>query len=254
MAVHNAHIPVVILSGGRGIYIDDSGKRISKSNVFVQGAPLISYVILSYLTHGFRNFIISGSYQLEETKKHLQKTFTEGFFFKNKKFSIEFVDSGYEAKTGDRILAVTEHLKGSTTFAVTYSDSVSLHNIAEELEDHLKSGMLCTLLGVRLPTRFRILGVRPGEKQIRGFSEKPFFRGDYINGGFYFFQSSFLQDPVWQSRSSLLLEEEILDSLVARESIQNHFHEGEWHYLDCERDLAKLNAYCEMIKANVDKA
>lgn len=254
MSHENANIPVVILSGGQGIFIDNSGKRISKGNVLVGGKPLISYVIMSYLIYGFRKFIISGSYQLEESQNLISSTFENEFYYKNEEFSIEYVDSGADAKTGNRILAVEDKLKESTIFGVTYSDSVSLHDIGEQLKDHIANGLQCTFLGVRLPTRFRVLGIRPGEKKIRGFSDRPFFRGDYINGGFYFFKSDVLKNPIWKSRPNIALEDIVLDNLAASESLQCFFHEGEWHYLDCERDLMKLHQYCEMIKNNWEQS
>lgn len=242
-----SQIPVLILSGGYGIYIDDSGVRKAKANVQISGKPLIYYVILSYLQYGFRNFLVSGSYQLQETESLLKKCFFDSKY-KGEHFNLEFSDSGLDSKTGDRLLKASEFLKTSSHFALTYSDTVSLLDLALNFKSHVNGNFEGSLTAVRLPTRFRIVGMRPGENLVRGFADKPLFKGDYINGGFYFFNSSILRSDIWKSKDNVVLETDLLDSLVQKKQLNCITYEGPWNYLDCERDLSGLIDACKMVE------
>lgn len=244
MSQNNLDVPVVILSGGYGIYIDASGVRKAKANILIHQKPLIYYVLLSYLRHGFRKFVVSGSYQLSETESLLKNTFKNGLKYKNDSFVLTIIDSGKDTKTGSRVKRALETHKSSKNFAVTYSDSISLQNLNEELEFHVKGNLSGTLTGTRLPTRFRILGTRPGENVIRGFSERPLFKGDYINGGYYFFKTSTLSDKNLFNQESVTLETDVLDALVKESQLTTFIYEGGWHHVDCERDLTSVSALC----------
>ena len=242
--------PIIILSGGYGIFIDEFGERKAKANILIHGKPLIYFVILSYLKHGFRDFYISGSYQLEATEKLLQKAFDSKFTFKNQNFSLKFFDTGLHTKTGNRISRMFEHLPDSENFGVTYSDTLSLQNLDEEFKYHIDSNLTCTITGARLPTRFRLLGIRPGENIVRGIADRPLFKGDYIAGGFYFFKSDIMKDTVWNQETSIALEYQVLDKLTATSQLIMYTYEGDWQYLDCERDLHKIATICEKIKTS----
>ncbi len=235
-----ANVPVIILSGGYGIYLDDSGVRKSKGNVELLGRPMIYYVILSYLQSGFREFYITGSYQLSETENLLKKSFPNGFEYKGESFSITFRDSGLDTRTGDRLKGIFRELKLCEYFAVTYSDTISTLKLSESLRVHIDSQKMGTLTGTRLPTRFRILGTRPGESLVRGFAEKPINKGDYINGGFYFFRKEIMDLGIWGAKDHVVLETDLLDLLVARAELSAFVYEGDWHHLDCERDLRQM--------------
>lgn len=240
METKNSETPIIILSGGYGIYIDESGVRQAKANILIQGKPLIYFVILSYLQHGFRDFYVSGSYQIEITEKLLKTAFNSDFTYKNQKFSLKFFDTGLHTKTGNRVSKVFEHLPNSEHIGVTYSDTLSLQNLTDQFVHHVNSSLICTVTGARLPTRFRLLGIRPGENIVRGIADKPLFKGDYINGGFYFLKSEFKKDSIWSHHEPFALEYHVLDKLTGASQLMAFLHEGDWQHLDSERDLLSL--------------
>lgn len=242
-------IPVVILSGGRGIFIDDSGERKSKGEVQISGSALITHVISMYLKSGFRRFIISGGYHLDQQRKalcdffHLKDLGNEKMMegsFHGEKIHIQSVDTGYETSTGERLKKVQKYLEGDKDFALTYSDTLSKLNLQEVYLWHQKSQHMCTLVSVRLPTRFRILGVRSGESLVRGFADKAFMPTHLINGGFYFFS-----EKIWPSLSSLpsplILEQHLLEFLAQKGELNSFPYSGAWQSLDSERDMAQLS-------------
>lgn len=247
-------VPVVILAGGNGIFIDDSGVRKSKGEVRINEMSLIGHVIKMYLKCRFSEFIISGGYRLKEQIAAIKEAFditkTDANMlvgiYKGHNFSIEFLDSGLQSPTGDRLLAVKSKLEESKIFAVTYSDSISTLNLEQVLQWHCKNQKIATSVAVRLPTRFRILGVRSGESLVRGFADKAFMNTHLINGGFYFFNNeiwSYFQDR----NSPIVLETHILEALVSSKELESLTYSGAWQCLDSERDLKVLKLIAEKL-------
>lgn len=255
MSNHTSEIPVLILAGGQGIYIDDSGQRTAKGNVKIGTHSLLFFVIKSYLKSGFQNFIISGSYQLAQTVQiltqelNLQKT-DEHNFFKGKlnefNFSLRLLDSGQSSATGERILHAQAYLKKYPVFAVTYSDTISDMNLKEVLDFHFEHKKVATLTAARLPTRFRILGLRQGESEVRGFG-KAFLHGHYVNGGFYFFNENIWSQDYLTGQNVKILETEVLDRLTEKKQLNAFLYDHEWQHLDSERDIRLIKKICDSL-------
>lgn len=244
-----SNAPVVILCGGRGIYIDDSGERRPKGLVRISGEPLFIHVIYSYLASGFNRFILSTGYQGQSFKSILTQNYAAKkgsdphqywVTLKGIKCEIQVEDTGLDSSTGTRIRKVAPLLKDQDWFCVTYSDVLSSVNLAEVAQTHMTRGKLATLVGVKLPTRFRILGLKAGDPLVRGFASKPVIQNDYINGGFYFFNKKILETDYLGSEGEIVLEEAILEKLALEGNLLSFPHGGSWHYLDCERDITIL--------------
>lgn len=242
-----ADIPVVILSGGKGIFVDDSGVRKSKGEVDVAGVPLLAHVIKIYLESGFRKFIVSGGYRIENQLQKLTHSFSlkeisaRNFAGRNKEtdFEVQFVDSGDNSLTGDRLLKLQDLLVDCPRFCMTYSDTISTVNIKQIYNWHLKNKKTVTLMAVKLPTRFRVLGIRSGESLIRGFADKTFMPSHLINGGFYIVESS-----IWSyfktATAPIIFEKNILEQLLEKNELESFAFSGAWQYIDSERDLNSL--------------
>jgi glucose-1-phosphate cytidylyltransferase len=131
-------------------------------------------------------------------------------------------------------------LAGVPLFWLTYSDTLCPVNLVEIAATHVTHGRIATCLGVRLPTRFRILGIRRGESLVRGFASRPVIQNDFINGGFYVMQPEIFGPRYLGNPELAVLEEGVLDALAADEQLVVYPFEGPWQYLDCERDLGPL--------------
>jgi glucose-1-phosphate cytidylyltransferase len=119
-------------------------------------------------------------------------------------------------------------------------------NLKEEFEYHQAHGKIATLVAARLPTRFRILGVRPGENLVRGFG-KAFLHGHFINGGFYFFNKDLFSNSYISDSFEGALEETVLDKLAENSQLVSFPHEGAWQHLDSEKDIPLLS---KVVKLN----
>jgi glucose-1-phosphate cytidylyltransferase len=237
-----AQIPIVVLCGGRGLCIGESGRRMSKAMIEVRGEAMIVHVLGRYLSAGFRRFILSSGRQSDELRELLAVR-GEGLqpaTVRGTHCEIAVFDSGPDSNTGERIRRVRPLIGDVPAFGVTYSDTLSAVDPATIFRAHTAHGKIATLLGTHVPTRFRILGLRRGEEIVRGFAAKPVITNDFINGGFYFFERAIWSDSYLGSRPNLILEAEVLEALAADAQLVAHRYEGPWQFLDSERDLQAL--------------
>ncbi|MEO8502784.1 MAG: NTP transferase domain-containing protein [Acidobacteriota bacterium] len=244
-------IPVVILCGGRGIPVGDPPVRTPKALVRVAGEAMVCHVLRHYARAGFRRFILAAAAPLEPFAAALNASFSARSSASGELLveiasagcALAVLDTGASAATGDRILQVRAHLGPAEHFGVSYSDTLSNVDLALLARAHRGHERLGTLVGARVPTRFRILGMRLGETLVRGFASRPVILNDYINGGHYLFRRAVLEPPYLGGRDvGVILENEVLEALAADEQLVSFPHEGSWQYLDAERHLPLLEA------------
>lgn len=249
-------VPIVILCGGRGVYVDGSGKRLSKALVPIAGEPMLVHVMRRYLRAGFRYFVLSCGRQIEELRAALSTHAGAHSADANPcagvidgiRCQIAVVDSGENSTTGERIVSARARIGEVPRFGVTYSDTLASVDPAAVFDEHCSHGKIATLLGTHVPTRFRILGLRRGENVVRGFAGQPVIMNDYINGGFYFFDREIWSDAYLGSHPRLVLEVEALEALAARGELIAYRFEGAWQYLDSERDVAALENLVQSLR------
>ena len=252
-----AGVPVVIFCGGNGIFIDGTGTRRNKSLVPVAQEPLVAHVIRIYLRVGFRTFVLAAGYQYEALLASLKSGYASMPDATNPALlhatvdgvacSIRVVSTGEIAPTGERLKACMPYLKNQPWFCVTYSDTLSDVNLADMYRFHKHHGKVASLLAAQYPTRFRILGIRGGESEVRGFSKHPVLRGEPINGGFYFFSRRIFDDHFLEG-SGVVLEDAVLDRLAAARELMAYPYVGAWQNLDAERDLVPLTGIANSLR------
>lgn len=238
-----AAIPVAILCGGRGIFIDESGRRINKALVRIAGRPLVAHVIRHYAAAGFRRFVLAAGDQADELRAALAASPETGGTETGGELSVTVVETGADAMTGERLHRLIPQLGAPDWFCATYSDTVSDLDLASLIAAHHRHGRLATMVATQMPSRFRILGLRPGDTQVRGFLDKALIENDPINGGFYVFQGAvlsprYLGDPT----PGLVLETTVLERLVEDRQLEAWPYGGGWHFLDSERDIPAVTA------------
>jgi glucose-1-phosphate cytidylyltransferase len=231
-----AGVPVVIFCGGLGIFADDSGQRIAKPLIDVQGKPLVSHVVGLFTRRGFMRFVLAGGYQADRLERLVAaRSFGDA--------DITVVDTGVESTTAQRLAAVATHLGDAEHFGVTYSDTLSDVDPAAVYDFHLRHGKIGTLITAHLPTRFKVVGLRDGDPLVRGFAAKPIIRKDHINGGFYFFRQDVLRLPVLEKATAqVTLEDDVLEALAEGGQLAAYQHDGAWQHVDSERDLRAVAA------------
>ncbi len=231
-------IPVVLLAGGRGTPTS-RGEIIPKAMIDVNARPLILYLLRQYAQVGFKKFIICTGLRGDLIKKYFE-LLRPTDFIDNSLLDIKIVDTGIDTMTGSRIARIKELLEHSPFFCLTYTDTVSNVNLIDLLEFHIKHKKTATLVAAHVPTRFRILGLYGEDDLVKGFSKEPLLKKDYINGGFYIFNSSIFNLKSLKADSSCTLENEVLEELVSRKQLAAFRYSGFWHYVDTERDRLRL--------------
>jgi len=214
--------------------------------------PILWHIMRIYSRHGFKRFILCLGYKAEVIKafflhySSLNSDFTVDLKTNNltvhsvdhdQDWTVTLADTGEQTMTGARVArAAQKYLGDATNFAVTYGDGLTDANLAEELEFHLAQRRFGTVLGVNPPSRFGEL--RVDGPRVAEFAEKPDFADNWINGGFFFFNRSFL--PYLSAEESCVLEREPLVRLAQDEQLSIFKHRGFWACLDTQRDREYL--------------
>ena len=245
-------IPVIILSGGRKIYIEDENKKINKSLITINNKLLIYWNIHYYIKFGYTNFILVFDFVNKEILSIIKKTFNgkqknDLIILRSKKniIKLRIVSNNKKSSTSDKILSVKKFLKYKI-FAINYSDTLSDVDLNLLLKFHIKYNFIGTLIAAKMPVRFKILGYKKGENIIRGFSKNPVLYENEINGGFYYFNKEFLKKKYINYKSESL-EEKPLDTLSKELKLGFYEHEGLWQHLDNYSDIEKIKRVINII-------
>lgn len=231
------NIPAVILAGGKGTRISEYSKNIPKPMVKIKGTPIIDYIIRFYKKFGVKKFYILTGYKSKIIENH----------FKKKK-NINVIYSGQNSMTGGRLLFLKNKIEGN--FFCTYGDGISNINLNRLYNLHLKKKKIATLTAVHPISRFGEVIFKKYSKDISKFYEKPNVRNDWINGGFFVFNTkifNFINDK------NTILESETLKKLSKINELQGHKHKSLWHCMDTIRDKEiiereYLNKYLTWLK------
>jgi glucose-1-phosphate cytidylyltransferase len=244
--------PVVIMCGGRGTRFKEQTELRPKPMIEIGGRPILWHIMSFYAGQGFREFVLCLGYKAELIKRYfldfaaLQSDFTVDLHApaavtyhsaRRVDWKVTCVDTGLDAMTGARLKRVERFLTGPE-FLLTYGDGLSNVEVQRSLEFHRQHGALCTVTGVRPPSRF-------GELELQGahverFSEKPDVPHGRINGGFFVFSRGFLRYVT--DDDACVLEQAPLSHCAEEGQMRMYAHDGYWQCMDTARDLERLEA------------
>ncbi|HOA73897.1 MAG TPA: glucose-1-phosphate cytidylyltransferase [Phycisphaerae bacterium] len=253
MSIHPRDIPVFVLCGGQGTRLKEETVRVPKPMVPIGNRPMLWHIMKVYAHHGFRKFVLCLGYKSEVIKSYFLN-----YASMNSDFSVELKTNGVEVHsidhdqdwrvtlaytgemtmTGARVARAAErYLNGADHFAVTYGDGLTDADLLDELEAHLSSEKIGTVLGVNPPSRFG--QIKTDGCEVLSFEEKPEFTDEWINGGYFFFRRRFLS--YLSTDESCVLEKTPLIRLAEDRELSLYKHHGFWACMDTQRDLDYLN-------------
>ena len=244
----SAEIPVVILSGGKGLRLREETTLRPKPMVEVGGRPILWHIMKIYDHYGYRRFVLPVGYLGDTIKDYflsysdMRSDFTvdtrSGAIQRHdgqpEAWEVTVIDTGLETMTGGRVRRVSPFL--GDRFMVTYGDGVADVDIPALLRFHESHGRLATVTAVRPPSRFGALSLE-GDR-VSEFSEKPQAAAGWINGGFFVFERTVLD---YLGDDTSILEREPLERLASDDQLRAFRHEGFWEPMDTQRDLTNLN-------------
>ncbi len=224
---------VVILCGGVGSRLAEETKLIPKPMVKIGKIPIVQHIINYYKYFGLEEFILATGYK---------KDIIERYYKKNK--SVQTIYTGKKTLTGGRLLRLKKYFKKNEFFLLTYGDGLSNLDINKLIIFHKKHNKIATLTAVRPAARFGELKIS-GNK-VRKFQEKQQFNSNWINGGFFIFNSKIFN---YISGDNIMLEREPFKELTKANQLMAYKHSGFWQCMDTLRDKILLSKLWKEKKA-----
>ena len=220
---------VIILAGGFGTRLSEETDFIPKPLVSIGNKPIIQHIMDIYSFYGLYDFIILLGYKGELIEKHFSK------LTYNRKWNIQFLNTGLNTDTGGRIKRAAPYIKNKP-FMLTYGDGLSDLNVNDLIQFHNNHNGLVTMTSVQLASRFGILEIGDDGKVLE-FKEKPKENEAWINGGF------FMCDPKvidYIDNDSTIFEKEPLSTISREGKLYTFKHKGFWKCMDTLRDKREL--------------
>ncbi len=218
---------VVILCGGLGSRLEEETKLIPKPMVKIGKLPIVQHIINYYKSFGYNDFILATGYKKEVLEK----------YYKNKK-NVRCIFTGKNTLTGGRILRLKRYFKKNEIFLLTYGDGLINQNLNKLLKFHIKHKKIATLTSVKPPARFG--EVKINGNRVSSFEEKPQLQNNWINGGFFVFNSKIFN---FISGDKTMLEREPFQKLTKIKNLMAYKHYGFWQCMDTMRDKKILENF-----------
>jgi glucose-1-phosphate cytidylyltransferase len=250
----SSDVPVFVLCGGLGTRFREQTETLPKPMITIGNRPMLWHIMRKYSQHGFKRFVLCLGYKAEVIKSYflnyasLNSDFTVELMTNaltvhsidhDQDWSVTLAYTGELTMTGARVAkAAAKYLGAAEHFAVTYGDGLTDANLADEYRFHLREDRIGTVLGINPPSRFgelKLDGARVAE-----FSEKPEFRSQWINGGYFFFRRDFVS--YLHADEGCILERQPLVRLAADGELSMYRHAGFWACMDTQRDKEQLEA------------
>lgn len=212
----------VILCGGRGTRLGESGRSVPKALINIGEKPIIWHLMSNYAHYGIRDFVLCLGFLGDEIRVNPLLNSTD--------WNVTFVDTGLDTNTGGRLRQVADYLMGEDTFCVTYGDGLSDVNINSLTDFHRGHGRAATVTAVHPHSNFGIMDVAD-DGRITAFREKPVLK-EWINGGFFVFNQQIFD----QLGENDVLEREPFERLSDTGEMMAYKHEGFWKCMDTFKD------------------
>ena len=241
----------VILAGGLGTRFAEETSLRPKPMIEIGGRPILWHIMKIYAANGINEFIICCGYKGYVIKEYFanyflhmsdvtfdmvanQMTVHSG---RAEPWKVTLIDTGENAMTGGRLLAVREHLQDEEAFCFTYGDGVGDVDVAGSIAFHRAHGKEATMTVAAPPGRFGAVAI--SGTQVMQFQEKPDGDGAVVNAGFFVLSPKVL-DRIADEQTTW--EAEPLNGLAAAGELHAFKHLGFWQPMDTLRDKQHLEA------------
>ena len=229
---------VLILAGGLGTRLGEETNVKPKPMVGIGGFPILWHIMKIYSHYGFNEFIVLTGYKQEVIKDYFVTNDVTVHQNSCEPWKVTLLYTGRNTMTAGRIQRAKEYI-GNEPFMLTYGDGVGDVDIKALIENHKKSGKLCTLTAYQPEGRFGALGIDE-DGTISKFQEKPKESGAWINAGFFVCQPEVL-DYIPEDATNIMWEQEPLKAIARDGQLNAYKHTGFWHPMDMLKDKEDLN-------------
>jgi glucose-1-phosphate cytidylyltransferase len=247
-------VKVVLFCGGFGVRMGEETQRIPKPMITVGNRPIVWHIMKYYAAWGHKDFVVCLGYKGEAIKEFFltyNEAFSNDFVLSNggrqlellgsdiSDWRITFVDTGAQATTGERLLAVAPHLGDDEYFLVTYGDGLTDAPLDGMIDRLVASGKTGIFLAVRPAFSAHVVYVN-GDGVVHSVDRIQ--EADvWINGGFFVFRRDIL-DCIEAGEE---LVEEPFRRLIDREELIGYRYEGFFGPMDTMKDKLRLDALAD---------
>jgi len=220
----------VILCGGRGTRLGESGASVPKALMEIGGSPILWHILKLYSHYDMIDFILCLGHLGEKIRQYFLEPQARA-----NNWRVVLSDTGLDTNTGGRIHRIRQHLDDDGIFCVTYGDGVADIDLKALIQFHIDHGRTATLVAVRPRSNFGMLELDTDGTVVE-FQEKPPM-DHWVNGGFFVFNRNILD----YLDDNVVLEREPLERLVRAGQLVAYRHAGFWKCLDTYKDYLELN-------------
>ena len=245
---------VVIFCGGQGLRMREASEVVPKPMIPVGPRPVLWHVMKYYAHFGFTDFVLCLGYKAEVIKDfflnydealsndfvlseggasvHLLKTDIHNW-------NITFVDTGLQAKIGERLRAVRHLLRDDELVLANYGDTLTDADLPAMIARARDEQAMASFLAVRPNYSFHVvsMGDDGRVREMRNVMGSDI----WINGGYFILRREFLD----QLRPGEDLVEEPLQRLLPAGKVLAQRHEGFWAPMDTLKDQQWLESLHE---------
>jgi glucose-1-phosphate cytidylyltransferase len=244
---------VVLFCGGLGLRMREASERIPKPMVPIGNRPVLWHVMKYFAHFGHKDFILCLGHKAEVIKEFFltyQEELSNDFVLDGggnvellssdaHDWRITFVNTGLQAKVGERLLAVKEHLDGEEYFLANYGDVLTDAPLPHMIETLQESGKTASVLAVRPKYTFHVLSLDDGPavtdiQDVTG-------AGMWINGGYFVLR----HDVFDHLRPGEDLVVEPFKRLIRAGELLGYRYEGFWAPMDTLKDKNVLESMLE---------
>lgn len=216
----------VILCGGQGTRAWPATAEVPKPMLRIGDRPVLHHVMEIYADQGYTDFVLAVGWHADVIREWAR---TEA----PRDWTIECLDSGIDADTGDRVRSCARHI--GEPFLATYGDGLGDVEVAAVLGVHEAQAAAATVTTVPLPSQYGTLDTDDFGRVV-AFREKPRLTDHWINAGFMVLDADALQATEGRS-----LERDVLPALGAQGRLYAYRHHGFWKSMDTHKDVLELN-------------
>jgi glucose-1-phosphate cytidylyltransferase len=233
---------VALLCGGKGSRWTRHADDVPKALAMIGDRPVLWHVMTVYSASGFNDFVLCLGHKGDQIRTYFRahadaRQDSDGALVVHPApgvtWRIELVDTGDDAQTGARLLAIRD-LVPNQRFLASYGDGLARIDINELIDFHRRHGRLATMTAVQPRSQFGLVTMSESGT-VSGFVEKPRL-SEWVNGGYFVFEPAIFD---YLDRESL--EGGALVALTGDSQLVAYRLDDFWACLDTYKDLITLD-------------
>ncbi len=241
----------MLFCGGLGLRLREASPRVPKPMISIGNRPILLHLMKYYAYFGHTDFILCLGHKADVFKEYFlnyNEAMSNDFVLSDGGQTVEvlrrdidswritFVDTGMQAKIGQRLKAVQHHLAGDEVFLANYGDQLTDAPLPELISRFRDGGKVATFLCVK-PTYSSHVVALDDRGIVRGI-EAMNCSDIWINGGFFVFRREIF-DYIEEGED---LVEEPFGRLIREEQLVAHRYHGFWAPMDTLKDRQSLES------------